>query len=641
MGLVRWVFRLALILAILLIATFFLIPAQTIADYTEATLENSLSREVTLGSDPKLSIFPNIGVQLQNISIANAEWSTSDPLVEAEYLSVVVAIIPLLSGSVEIKSLELGGATVFLHRLKDGRANWNFKIEGVGDGSAENEPDGAQPKIKIDKLNFKDSMVTYLDEGSKPQSISGIFGSIRKNSRNGQTYIDLNFNRNGENVEVSSKVAKLDDFLVGQITDVSLEINSGETIASYNGSFSTNGNAEGRLQLISTNLTKLSFLISGKPSNTIYDDLSFSSEIKSTDFASIQFNNAQIASPFVNGSFVSKIDLSKERPFVSANVVANSIGQAAAVESMDGTSLEERGSQNNWSNNKLDLSILNSFDANISVSAANLLAGPLTFAPASFEVRIDNGRAVTNLKSISGYEGVVSGEFVLNNRNGLSVGGDLVASQISLKPFLSDTVESDKFSGLADFSVSFLGVGNSMNEIMNSLSGKGKLNIGSGTISGVDLDSLFRGQPTGGTTIFDSMTATWMVESGIILNEDLLTQLPNVEAKGQGQIGVGKKDIDYTLTPALKIDGDEVALFPVKVEGPWIGPRVYPDLQAIIEQDIGKQLKAAEDQLKEDVETKVRDELGLSAEENIRSDSIEDKIEEQVKKGLGKLFGLD
>ena len=640
MGLVRWVFRLALILAILLIATFFLIPAQTIADYTEATLENSLSREVTLGSDPKLSIFPNIGVQLQNISIANAEWSTSDPLVEAEYLSVVVAIIPLLSGSVEIKSLELGGATVFLHRLKDGRANWNFKIEGVGDGSAENEPDGAQPKIKIDKLNFKDSMVTYLDEGSKPQSISGIFGSIRKNSRNGQTYIDLNFNRNGENVEVSSKVAKLDDLLLGHITDGSVELKSGQTLASYDGRISTGGSLDGHLVIRSADLTKLSALISGQPSDNIYGELSFSSDIESTDFSSIEINNARIASPFVNGSFVSKIDLSKERPFVSAKVVADSIGQAA-VANPNSTSSEERRSQDSWSNDRLDLSILNSFDANISVSADNLFAGLLTFAPASFEVRVDNGRAVTNLKSISGYEGVVSGEFVLNNRNGLSVGGDLAASQLSLKPFLSETVGSDRFSGLADFNVSFLGIGNSMNDIMNSLSGKGNLNIGSGTISGVDLDSLFRGQPTGGTTIFDSMTATWMVESGIILNEDLLTQLPNVEAKGQGQIGVGKKDIDYTLTPALKIDGDEVALFPVKVEGPWIGPRVYPDLQAIIEQDIGKQLKAAEDQLKEDVETKVRDELGLSAEENIRSDSIEDKIEEQVKKGLGKLFGLD
>ena len=91
----------------------------------------------------------------------------------------------------------------------------------------------------------------------------------------------------------------------------------------------------------------------------------------------------------------------------------------------------------------------------------------------------------------------------------------------------------------------------------------------------------------------------------------------------------------------IKIDGEEVALFPVKIEGPWSGPRVYPDLQAIIEQDIGEQLKAVEDQLKEDVDTKVNEELGLSAEENISSDNIEEKIEKEVKKGLGKLFGLD
>jgi AsmA protein len=92
----------------------------------------------------------------------------------------------------------------------------------------------------------------------------------------------------------------------------------------------------------------------------------------------------------------------------------------------------------------------------------------------------------------------------------------------------------------ADGDLKFLGVGNSFHAIMNSLSGEGGLKTESGVISGFDLDRLMRsGGVTGGTTVFDSLSATFTMTQGNLLNDDLLMTLPLAKAGGEGRIGLG------------------------------------------------------------------------------------------------------
>ena len=268
-----------------------------------------------------------------------------------------------------------------------------------------------------------------------------------------------------------------------------------------------------------------------------------------------------------------------------------------------------------WSSTPIDASFLDAFDGNVNLSANNVRVGPLAFSSANVSVEIDRSRAVATVKNLVGYGGSVTGQFVMNNRSGLSVGGNLDAVDVGLKDFLTDTISIDRFTGTGNLSLEFLGGGESMAVIMNSLSGTGSMDIGTGTISGIDLDSLFRGDSGDGTTIFDSMSATWNIASGTLTNEDLLLSLPGLESAGVGKIGLGAQNMDYTLLPTLKTSDGATTIFPIRIIGDWTDLKIYPDLEAIIKQDLGAQAKALEAEVKQAAQDEVKQKLGLGESE--------------------------
>ena len=202
---------------------------------------------------------------------------------------------------------------------------------------------------------------------------------------------------------------------------------------------------------------------------------------------------------------------------------------------------------------------------------------------------------------------------------------------------LGDLIGVTRFTGRADARVAYLGVGQSLHQIMQSLSGDGALNMGRGTIEGIDLDSLMRqGLATGGTTVFDSLTASFTMENGDLNNPDLLLQLPVVSATGAGRVGLGKMDIDYLFTPQIgSLENQGGLAIPVRIKGPWAAPKVWPDLEKAIDLN----LKEEKAKAKAELENKVSKELGLDQQEG---ESLEDaakrKLEEEVLKGLGNLF---
>ena len=156
-------------------------------------------------------------------------------------------------------------------------------------------------------------------------------------------------------------------------------------------------------------------------------------------------------------------------------------------------------------------------------------------------------RAWARIQERGAYEGAVTGLVVANNRNGLSVRGDLKVSQIALQPFLAATADLDKFTGTADFESRFLSSGETLDAIMNNMSGDGRVEVGRGTIEGIDLDKLLRGDVTGGTTVFNSMVASWTIADGVLGNRDLLMKLSRLSATGKGTVGLGLGTIDHVF----------------------------------------------------------------------------------------------
>jgi AsmA protein len=274
-------------------------------------------------------------------------------------------------------------------------------------------------------------------------------------------------------------------------------------------------------------------------------------------------------------------------------------------------------------------------------AAESVNLGDLKLGKTRALMTLDRSRAVFELREVRAYDGLMTGEFVVNNRSGLSVGGTTRAEGINLERFLADAMGITRFAASASGEVSFLGAGASVDAIMKSLSGKGRAATGRGVISGFDLDRLMRsGDVTGGTTIFDAMSANFTMEGGNLLNQDLAMKLPLARAEGRGRIGLGARDIDYLFTPVL-LEGENSRglAIPVRIKGSWENPKITPDLERALQLNLKAEREALEKEAEERLEREVQQRLGVTPEEGQSTqDAIQQKIEDKAIKKLRKLF---
>ena len=141
----------------------------------------------------------------------------------------------------------------------------------------------------------------------------------------------------------------------------------------------------------------------------------------------------------------------------------------------------------------------------------------------------------------------------------------------------------------------------------------------------------------GGSTVFDSVEATFDISNGVLRNDDLLMLLPNFNATGAGQVDLGAQRLDYTVTPkALRVNASRGGLaVPVRIRGPWADPEIKADLRAAIDLNFAEEKQQAEDKVRE----KIQEELNIAPDDNRSTeDIVKDELENAVRRELFKLF---
>lgn len=97
-----------------------------------------------------LSIFPRLGLNLENASLSNAENFQGDYFVKVDKVQVGAALLPLLSKTLEVDTLTLHGLSLNLERKKDGTSNWDDLAKT--DKNADIKDDEPAQSNSLDKL---------------------------------------------------------------------------------------------------------------------------------------------------------------------------------------------------------------------------------------------------------------------------------------------------------------------------------------------------------------------------------------------------------------------------------------------------------------------------------------------------------
>lgn len=628
MRLIGRLIGLVLVVIIVFGVSLFFLPGEKIARIAEDQIRAQTGREVRIGEGASISIYPVLGITTGQLSIGNAEWSTSGPMMTADSLKVGVDLMGLMGGNIRITGIEAVRPVILLERARDGRVNWSSGTDGGAAG-------GDALALSLDRALIRNGSLRYVDHGGGTQEIENVDLDLRWPDYKGAATFDLVMRPNGRDVALSGKVLEMAALLAGKVSPLAVNVKTDGGTLAFDGRAGIAPEAAGKLALDlgDANAFLAALGVGASVPAEYAKGLKLNADTTYTADQQLSLRGAALTVGDYALAGEADIRLAGAKPRIVAKLATGALDLSGLTEDGEATA--------GWSDAPIDASALAAFDGEIGFSASSLKVAGLSFGATRVHLALDNSRAVFSLREVQGYSGVISGEFVANNRGGLSVGGALNAQAIELETLLGDLAGVTRLSGRSNGEIRFLGSGNSTAKIINSLSGSGGVRMGQGAIAGFDLQKLMSAEDGfSGSTGFDSLSASFAINGGVIANDDLLVTMPRLTATGKGRVDLGAQTIDYTFTPkALNARDGKGLMIPVRVRGPWAGPKITPDVEGAINLNFAEEKKKVEDKVKAKVEETVAKELGVTVQEGQSvEDAVKQEVQDQAVKGLLKLL---
>lgn len=136
---------------------------------------SATGRNLEILGDIKISVFPAPMVRAENVRIANVEGAATSDMMTLRSLEVRVALLPLLSGTVQVNSIRLVDPVINIEKMEGGKTNLVFTPQGQGpaagsspeanvpSAAAGSENSNGAGAIRIDDLVIENGTLVYRD----------------------------------------------------------------------------------------------------------------------------------------------------------------------------------------------------------------------------------------------------------------------------------------------------------------------------------------------------------------------------------------------------------------------------------------------------------------------------------------------
>ncbi|NPD13898.1 AsmA family protein [Xinfangfangia sp. D13-10-4-6] len=664
-----------MVVIVLLIAVVLMIPAERIARLAADQFEKATGRAMRIEGEISPRFWPVLGIKTGPVTIANAPWSvTEGPMFTAESMTIEVNASALFGGDIKVLGLNSQRPRILLERSKSGEANWEFTPAGSTAASPAAATDAAAPasggltRFTLERGLIEGGTFRYIDHASgQDLTFDNLNAELAIPDFTGPFTLQASGVSHGQKVTLALQGGLFQAFAEGRVSPLSLTMATGAAQVNFEGRGGWNPMAaEGVLQADLGDLAALGAAagvqISPPPEGFGARKLTVNGQVVLDAKGAAYLRDAKIEAD--NNVILGDMDFSPgaARPKLSGNLRASTLdlrglsGESAGEERPGGSGggMQAAG----WPKERIDVSALGLMDANLSLAVGAVDLGLVKFGQTQLMLTIDRARAVFDLRELAAYGGAIRGEFVVNGRGGLSVGGNLVLAGLDSGPLMMDLAGWDRLTTRAGMTLKFLGVGNSIDEIMQSLQGDGTLTLGKGEIRGLDIAGMLRNLDIsyvgeGQRTVFDGIAGTFTIADGNLTTSDLRLVAPYVTADGAGRIGLGARDLDLRLRPTAFPGTDSSGaatggvMVPLRITGPWADLKYRLDLETIAREKMEAEAKAAaerlrlqakeaEDRAKADLEAKLKSELGVEAGAN---ESLEDAAKRRAREAVSKEAG--
>ena len=263
-----------------------------------------------------------------------------------------------------------------------------------------------------------------------------------------------------------------------------------------------------------------------------------------------------------------------------------------------------------------------------------------------------NGHVKISPLTLQGYESIIKGNFKIDAiKNDAFLSGDITTKEIQAGKLLKDYTGNDKLKGKTSLDLTFDTSGVKLFQLKQNLNGKLKLDLKEGTLKGYDLEhqqnvlrAKLKGQTSPATPVPEetkiaNLTATAVINKGILTNRDLRAATPFSRFIGQGSVDIAKETLNYIATVKFTSSTKIIASTPYEkmnaipldiiITGTFDEPSIKADFKKALNQLIDNELKKQKKKYKEDIDKKVKEQ-----EQKIKDDlkkELKNKLNDKLK----------
>ena len=582
-----------------------------------AAVADATGRTLELPGDLELELFPSIRIAAGSASLSNAVGFEAPYFAQMDGASLRVALLPLLSGSIEVAEARLDGLRLNLERNAAGATNWEDIGAADGAGSTADEPGAdaasadaaASPadfNLDIGAITIADAEVSWRDASTGTDWLLTDFGMTAAGFGLGAAFpLEIGFAFNGPDIEVSveAETEATVDLATNSYRLDGLEVEIDGSGAAWPGgsgsatvafsSFAANLD-EQTLALEDLTLEMLGLSVAGTLSGEqLFDDLTLTGGIRIAEFdlndlltafdTEIEtaddtvFRRASASADFVYDA--RRMGMRNTRISLDDSTLTGSVGlEGAALKfdlNVDAINIDrylppsdDTASEDEGSVDEIDLPIdpLRDFVADGTLRLGQAQFMNMTFTDARFALSAGNGR-LRLTPSGSLYGGTIAGEISIEvEGDAARFGLDQRLRGVDLLGLGRDFLGTEDISGTGDVTLDLFAVGSNVGALRHDLDGTAAFALSDGALEGIDAWHMIRRAyalftrteaPTREgpeRTMFSMISASGAVEDGVLTTNDLNATLAFMSLDGAGTVNLLNDELDIEGTATL-VDG--------------------------------------------------------------------------------------
>jgi AsmA protein len=584
------------LLAMLVAALPFVVPGEFLRSLVAAQISAWTGRSVTVAGEPHLSVYPDLAITVDNVTVNNPEGMNGESFVTADGVRASIRILPLLIGRAEFDEFELVRPRFRLIVGKDGSTNWRMAAAALAahvaraTGAVEDDERPANGEngailavddMRIGRLKVNDGIVLYDDLSSERREeltdvdLEVVWPSVLAAARvSGAT------TWRGERIEFNGSIADPVALIAGGTSPTRFA--AATTI--FRGSFTGEASTAGRLQLdgraiATTPSLRRAIAWSGTPmaAGAILGTASIEGAV-SVSGRTIAFKPATIELDGNRAEGAVSFVLAEPRMTVEGTLATERLDLSPYYEA----SRADIARDGSWLITPTSLDFADAIDADVQISAATVLIGATRLGSVAAGITVRGGAIGVDITQGQFY----GGKFVASLGAGmladnLVAGAEVEMSGVPARVALADLAGIDALDGTAALSLSIQSRGARWGEFVLALGGTGALSVTRGVLTGIDVVDIARtmadplAQPIDafdGATAFSSLAATLAIGDGGFATDNL-----TMKGNGYSLTLKGKASLINGLvegTAEVAAGGD---IIPLKVSGRWRAPTIARD----------------------------------------------------------------